>query len=58
MNIPEDKIVKDWLHPLGLVDVSGMNLKALEFYGADIIDHKSWVDGKEQEPKKCLKNGN
>lgn len=34
MNFPEERKIKDWKHPVGLIKVEGMNVKALEFYGA------------------------
>jgi hypothetical protein len=45
MNVPEERKIKDWKHPVGLIKVEGMNVKALEFYGAEIIDHIAYVDG-------------
>lgn len=46
MNVPEERKLKDWIYPGGLIKVQGMNVKALEFYGAEIIDHRAYVDGK------------
>lgn len=43
------------MYPNGLYDSEGMNVKALKFYGAEIIDHNDYND-KENPKKKALKN--
>jgi hypothetical protein len=55
MNIPKEKKIQHHMYPNGLYDADGMNVKALTFYGAEIIDHQDYND-KENPSKKALKN--